>query len=158
MALSRTGWQSLLPTAITWLDVFAGVRTKVAAKDREKGTFEEYKEAQVSSSCSFVTYSVDTAAGKVTFHTNRSTYPNNHDTTVVRGYELKGDTLSWRVSPRPDGSNSRYRVAPHRWSRKTRLEFQALQESSSVTASTAGRMSPRRKVWCALLLRSTRAS
>ncbi|MCU1307624.1 MAG: lipocalin-like domain protein [Acidobacteriaceae bacterium] len=86
------------------IDVFRDVRTKFAAKDREKGTFEEYKEAQLSSSCSFGTYSVDTAAGKVTLHTDRSTYPNNDDTTVVRDYELKGETLSWRVSPRLDGS------------------------------------------------------
>jgi hypothetical protein len=35
---------------------------------------------------------------------DRSTYPNNDDTTVVRDYELKGDIVSWRVTPRPDGS------------------------------------------------------
>lgn len=86
------------------IDVFRDVRTKFAAKDREKGTFEEYKEAQLSSSCSFGTYSVDAAAGKVTFHVDRSTYPNNDDKTVVRDYELKGETLSGRVSPRLDGS------------------------------------------------------
>jgi hypothetical protein len=86
------------------IDVFRDVRTKFAAKDREKATFEEYKEAQLSSSCSFGTYSVDPAAAKLTLHVDRSTYPNNDDTTVVRDYELKGDTLSWRVSPRPDGS------------------------------------------------------
>jgi hypothetical protein len=86
------------------IDVFRDVRTKFAAKDREKGTFEEYKEAQLSSSCSFGTYSVDTATAKLTIHVDRSTYPNGDDTTVVRDYELKGDTLSWRVSPRPDGS------------------------------------------------------
>ena len=86
------------------IDVFRDVRTKFAAKDREKGTFEEYKEAQLGSSCGFGTYSVDTTAGKVTFHIDRSTYPNNDDTTPVRDYELKGETLSWRLSPRPDGS------------------------------------------------------
>ncbi|WP_035358049.1 lipocalin-like domain-containing protein [Edaphobacter aggregans] len=86
------------------IDVFRDVRTKFVSKDREKGTFEEYKEAQVSSSCIFGTYSVDTAAGKVTIHIDRGTYPNNDDTTQVRDYELKGDTLSWRVIPRPDGS------------------------------------------------------
>jgi Lipocalin-like domain len=86
------------------LEIFRDVRTKFAGKDREKGTSEEYKEAQLSSSCSFGTYSVDTAAAKLTIHVDRSTYPNNDDTTVVRDYELKGDTLSWRVSPRPDGS------------------------------------------------------
>jgi Lipocalin-like domain len=86
------------------IEIFRDVRTKFAAKDREKGTFEEYKEAQLSSSCGFGTYSVDAAAGKVTIHVDRSTYPNNDDTTVVRDYELKGETLSWHVSPRPDGS------------------------------------------------------
>jgi Lipocalin-like domain len=86
------------------IDVFRDVRTKFVSRDREKGTLEEYKEAQLSSSCTFGTYSVDTAAGKVTIHIDRSTYPNNDDTTQVRDYELKGDTLSWRVIPRPDGS------------------------------------------------------
>ncbi len=95
MALSLTAWPSLLPTGIT---------CSRSSGTWEKGTFEEYKEAQLSSSCSFGTYSVDTAAGKVTIHVDRSTYPNNDDTTVVRDYELKGETLSWRVSPRPDGS------------------------------------------------------
>ena len=86
------------------IDVFRDVRTKFVGKDREKGTFEEYKEAQLSSSCAFGTYSVDTAAGKLTIHIDRSTYPNNDGSTLVRDYELKGDTLSWRVIPRPDGS------------------------------------------------------
>lgn len=86
------------------IDVFRDVRTKFAGKDREKGTFEEYKDAQLTSSCSFGTYSFDHATGKVTLHIDRSTFPNNDDTTQIRDYELKGDTLSWRVTPRPDGS------------------------------------------------------
>lgn len=86
------------------IDVFRDVRTKFAGKNREKGTFEEYKDAQLTSSCSFGTYSFDAATGKVTLHIDRSTFPNNDDTTQIRDYELKGDTLSWRVSPRPDGS------------------------------------------------------
>jgi len=49
-------------------------------------------------------HSVDASAHKLTFHVDRSTYPNGDDTTVVRDYELNGDALSWRVSPRPDGS------------------------------------------------------
>jgi len=35
---------------------------------------------------------------------DRSTFPNNDDTTQVRAYELKGDILSWKVPARPDGS------------------------------------------------------
>jgi hypothetical protein len=86
------------------IDVFRDVRTKFVSKDREKGTFEEYKEAQLSSSCSFGTYTVDTVTRKLTIHIDRSTYPNSDGTTQVRDYELNGDTLSWRVIPRPDGS------------------------------------------------------
>lgn len=86
------------------IDVFRDVRTKFASKDREKGSFDEYKEAQLSSSCSSGTYTVDAAANKITLHIDRSTYPNTDDTTQVRDYELKGDTLSWKVAPRPDGS------------------------------------------------------
>lgn len=86
------------------INIFGEVRTKFAGKDREKGTFDEYRGAQLTSSCSFGTYSVDAATHKFTLHVDRSTYPNGDDTTVVRDYELKGDTLSWRVTPRPDGS------------------------------------------------------
>ena len=86
------------------INIFGDVRTRFAGKDREKGTFDEYRAAQLTSSCSFGTYSVDTSTHKLTLHTDRSTYPNGDDTTVVRDYELKGDILSWRVTPRPDGS------------------------------------------------------
>jgi hypothetical protein len=86
------------------LDVFRDVRPKFAGKDREKATFEEYKEAQLNSSCAFGTYSVNTSAAKVILHVDRSSYPNNDDTTVIRDYELKDNTVSWRVAPRPDGS------------------------------------------------------
>jgi hypothetical protein len=35
---------------------------------------------------------------------DRATFPNYDETTQVRAYELKGDTLSWKVPARPDGS------------------------------------------------------
>jgi hypothetical protein len=86
------------------IEVFRDVRMKFAGNDRAKGTFEEYKNASLSSSCSFGTYSVDTATGKVTMKIDRSTFPNYDDATQVRAYELKSDTLSWKVPARPDGS------------------------------------------------------
>jgi hypothetical protein len=86
------------------IEVFRDVRVKFAGNDRAKGTFEEYKDASLSSSCSFGTYSVDPATSKVTMKIDRSTFPNYDDTTQVRAYELKGDILSWRVPSRPDGS------------------------------------------------------
>jgi Lipocalin-like domain len=86
------------------IEVFRDVRTKFAGNDRAKGTPEEYKEASLSSSCLFGTYSVDPATSKVRMKIDRSTFPNYDDTTQVRAYELKGDILSWRVPARPDGS------------------------------------------------------
>lgn len=86
------------------IEVFRDVRVKFVGNDRAEGTFEEYKDAQLSGSCLFGTYSVDPASSKVTMKIDRSTFPNNDDTTQVRAYELKGDTLSWKVPARPDGS------------------------------------------------------
>jgi len=86
------------------IEVFRDVRTKFASNDRAKGTLEEYKDASLSASCSFGTYSVDPATSKVTMKIDRATFPNYDDTTQVRAYELKGDILSWRVPARPDGS------------------------------------------------------
>jgi Lipocalin-like domain len=86
------------------VEIFRDVRVKFAGNDRAKATFEEYKDAQLSSSCSFGTYSVDAASGKVTMKIDRSTFPNFDDTTQARAYELKGDILSWKVPARPDGS------------------------------------------------------
>ena len=86
------------------IEIFRDVRVKFAANDRAKGTFEEYKDASLSSSCSFGTYSVDPSTHKVTMKIDRSTFPNIDDTTQVRAYEVDGDTLSWKVPARPDGS------------------------------------------------------
>ena len=86
------------------IEVFRDVRIKFAGNDRAKGTFEEYKDASLSASCLFGTYSVDPATSKVTMKIDRSTFPNYDDTTQVRAYELKGNILSWKVPARPDGS------------------------------------------------------
>jgi hypothetical protein len=86
------------------IEVFRDVRVKFASNDRAKGTLEEYKDASLSASCSFGTYSVDPATSMVTMKIDRSTFPNYDDTTQVRAYKLKGDILSWKVPARPDGS------------------------------------------------------
>jgi hypothetical protein len=52
----------------------------------------------------FGRYTVDPANATITFHIDRSSFPNQDDTRQVRPYELKGDELSWKVPPRPDGS------------------------------------------------------
>jgi hypothetical protein len=49
-------------------------------------------------------YTVVPANGTITLHIDRSSYPNQDNTTAVRPNELKGDELSWKVAARPDGS------------------------------------------------------
>ena len=47
---------------------------------------------------------MDSAKHTITFHIDRSSFPNQDDTTQARPYEMTGDELSWKVAPRPDGS------------------------------------------------------
>src|SRR5262245_5361473 len=84
--------------------IYRAERMKFSSGDKLKGTPEEYRDASLSMSDHFGRYSVDSLKGTITFHIDRSSFPNLDDTTPVRPYELKGDRLSWRVAPRQDGS------------------------------------------------------
>jgi hypothetical protein len=52
----------------------------------------------------FGRYTVDPSRHTISFIIDRASFSDWDDTTQVRSYELKGDELSWRVPPRPDGS------------------------------------------------------
>jgi len=86
------------------VQIYRAERQPFASGDKLKGTPEEYKEASLSTSVHFGRYSVDSAKHTITFHIDRSSFPNQDDTTQVRTYEMKGEELSWKVPPRPDGS------------------------------------------------------
>jgi hypothetical protein len=86
------------------VEIFRSDRMKFASDDRAKGTPEEYKNAVLSNSCHFGTYVVDNSKGTITFNIERGSYPNWDQTTQVRSFTVKNDTLSWRVPPRADGS------------------------------------------------------
>jgi hypothetical protein len=86
------------------VQIYRAERRKFSSGDKLKGTAEEYKEASLSTSVHFGTYSLDPAKHTITFHIDRSSFPNQDDTTQVRPYEMSGNELSWKVAPRPDGS------------------------------------------------------
>jgi len=86
------------------VQIYRAERLKFSSGDKRKGTPEEYKEATLSMSVHFGRYTLDPANATITFHIDRSSFPNQDDTTQVRPYELKGDELSWKVPRRPDGS------------------------------------------------------
>jgi hypothetical protein len=87
------------------VEIFQNKRMKFASGDRATGTLEEYKDALFTASCHFGTYSVDTTRNTITFNIDRASFPNQDQTSQVRSFTLNGDTLSWRVPARPDGSN-----------------------------------------------------
>lgn len=87
------------------VEVYRGPqRTRFASGDRTRGTPQEYRDAQLSTSTHFGRYSVDPANGTIAFVITCGSFPNLDGTTQVRPFTLAGDTLTWRVPPRPDGS------------------------------------------------------
>jgi hypothetical protein len=86
------------------VQIYRADRLKFSSEDKLKGTPEEYRDASLSTSVHFGRYSLDAANHTITFRIDRSSFPNQDDTTQVRPYEMKGDELSWTVAPRPDGS------------------------------------------------------
>jgi hypothetical protein len=86
------------------VQIYRAERTKFASGDKSKGTPEEYRDASVGMSVHFGRYSVDPVHHTITFHIDRSSFPNTDDTSPVRPYAFKGDLLTWRLAARPDGS------------------------------------------------------
>ena len=86
------------------VQIYRAERLKFSSGDKFNGTPEEYKEASLSTSGHFGRYSVDPVNHTITFRIDRSSVPNQDDTTAVRSYEMKSDELSWKVAARADGA------------------------------------------------------
>lgn len=88
------------------IEVYRGPadRMKFASNDRTKGTCEEYRDAQLSTSASFGRYTVDQTNHTIAFTAISSSFPNRDGKTNVDPFTLHNDSLAWRVVPRPDGS------------------------------------------------------
>jgi hypothetical protein len=86
------------------VQIYRAKRLKFSSGDKLKGTPEEYRDALLSTSVHFGRYSLNAANHTITFRIDRSSFPNQDDTTQVRTYGMTGNELSWKVVPRPDGS------------------------------------------------------
>lgn len=86
------------------VEIYRSKHVKFASGDRAKGTADEYRDAVLSASCHFGTYTVDEKKGTITFHIERASYPNWDETTRVSSFKLEGNKLTWYGSRRPDGS------------------------------------------------------
>ena len=85
------------------LQIFKSERPHFASGDKVTGTEAEFKAASLGSSTHFGTVSINAAAGTISFKIDAASFPNWEGATQTRSYELKGDELSYRVPPRPNG-------------------------------------------------------
>lgn len=85
------------------LQIFRADRPRFSSGDKAKGSDAEYKAAVMGSSTHFGTVSMDSARGELVFHIDGASFPNWEGQQQSRQYELKGNMLSYRVPPRPNG-------------------------------------------------------
>ncbi len=85
------------------VQIYDTSRPKFAAKDKVKGTPEEYRAAALGASIHYGTIVVDAKAHTFTINLVRSSYPNQEGTSQVRPYELKDGVLSYKVTARANG-------------------------------------------------------
>jgi hypothetical protein len=85
------------------LQIFKSERPKFGSGDKAKGTESEYKAAVMGSSTHFGTLSIEPGDGVLVFHVQGASFPNWEGQAQARHYELKGNVLSYRVVPRPNG-------------------------------------------------------
>jgi hypothetical protein len=83
--------------------IFDGSRPRFGSADKKTGTDSEIRAAFLGTSSHYGTVTVDPAARTLDFHIEGSTYPNWEGTTQRRRFEIDGNTLSYRVPPRPNG-------------------------------------------------------
>lgn len=86
------------------LQLFRAERPRFAAGDKSKGSADEYKAAVTGSSTHFGHLDIDAARHLLTFRIEGASFPNWEGQRQTRTFELKGDVLSYRVPPRPDGN------------------------------------------------------
>lgn len=86
------------------LQIFRAERPRFAADDKAKGSPEEYRGAVMGSSTHYGTIEIDAKQHQLVFHIDGASFPNWEGQQQRRSFELKGDMLSYRVPPRPDGN------------------------------------------------------
>jgi hypothetical protein len=95
LMIDRTGRYSL--------QIFRSDRPHFADPAKAKGSAQEFRAAVMGSSTHYGTVAVDMGRHQLVFHIEGASFPNWEGQEQRRAFELHGDTLSYRVPPRPDG-------------------------------------------------------
>jgi hypothetical protein len=79
---------------------------KFASNDRANATPEEYKSVVNGSIAHFGTYIVNETDKTITFHIEKSTFPNWDGTQQKRPFTIVGDELTWRTPASSGGGTA----------------------------------------------------
>lgn len=85
------------------LQIFRSDRPRFAAGAKNKGSPDEYRAAVMGSSTHYGMLMVEPTKHQLVFHIEGASFPNWEGQVQTRAFELHGDTLSYRVPPRPNG-------------------------------------------------------
>ena len=85
------------------LQIFRSDRSRFAGA-KTSGSPDEYRAAVMGSSTHYGTLMVEPAKHQLVFHIEGASFPNWEGQVQRRTFELRDDTLSYRVPPRPDGN------------------------------------------------------
>lgn len=86
------------------LQLYRADRPRFANPDKAKASAQEYKAAVMGASTHYGTLAVERDKHQLVFHIEGASFPNWEGQEQRRAFELHGDTLSYRVPPRPDGN------------------------------------------------------
>ena len=86
------------------LQIYRGDRARFANPDKAKASAQEYRAAVMGASTHYGTLAVESGKHQLVFHIEGASFPNWEGQEQRRAFELRGDTLSYRVPPRPDGN------------------------------------------------------
>jgi hypothetical protein len=86
------------------LQLYCADRPRFANPDKAKATAQEYRAAVMGASTHYGTLAVESGKHQLVFHIEGASFPNWEGQEQRRAFELRGDTLSYRVPPRPDGN------------------------------------------------------
>lgn len=79
------------------LQIVSEGRPAFAAKDKSRGTADEYRAAVQGSNAHFGRYAIDPAGRTITFRIEHASFPNWEGTQQARSFMLAGDRLTYAV-------------------------------------------------------------
>jgi hypothetical protein len=85
------------------LQIFRTDRPRFANPAKASASAQEYRAAVMGSSTHYGTLAVKPDQHQLVFHIEAASFPNWEGQQQTRAFELHGDTLSYRVPPRPNG-------------------------------------------------------